>query len=235
MDEQVMGRPAIGVIKDLKTIDPNTIPHVLEEGELGCALEWMVSDTKTGEVKEHVIKKSESFVQQFLQILFAKMICTPREYGVSIRDTGNTLRTVGVCGNAGLIIGTNGGTIFDVMGGAGVVTYGIVVGTGAVAPTISDYVLGTPIAHGVGAGQLQYGAVTFGAPASDATTSQLTITRNFANGSGGAVTVQEIGLYCRAFYWEAQGYFMIIRDTTGGIAVPNGQTLTVNYRPQAVA
>jgi hypothetical protein len=216
-------------IHDLRVIDPKTIPHVLKEGEMGCAIEWMVRDHKTGKVQEHVIKRSESFVQQFLQIM-----CVVMNLGGpnNVRDTGNTLRGVYVDWTGSL------GYWLDVLAGAGTITFGIVVGTGAVAPTISDYALGTIIQHDAApptAGRLQYGAVTFGAPSADATTSQMTITRNFANSSGGAITVNEIGLYCRAYYSAAAGYFMIIRDViAGGIAVPPGQTLTVNYRPQAV-
>jgi hypothetical protein len=112
-------------------------------------------------------------------------------------------------------------------------TYGVVVGTGVGAPTINDYQLGTIISHGSGAGELQYSAVTWGAPASDATTSQMTITRNFANASGGDITVNEIGLYMKS-YDGANRYFCVIRDKIdGGITVPDGQTLTINYRLQA--
>ena len=84
---------------------------------------------------------------------------------------------------------------------------------------------------------MNYSAVTFGTPAADATTSQITITRNFANVSAGSVVVNEIALYCCAYDTGATlRYFCIIRDViAGGITVPNGQTLTVNYRPQAVA
>ena len=85
---------------------------------------------------------------------------------------------------------------------AGVVTQGIIVGLGynpgAPTPTISDYVLTFPIAHDSGAhgaNTLQYGGTSFGAPSSDSTTTQFTITRNFANATAGAITVYEIGLY----------------------------------------
>jgi hypothetical protein len=216
----------LSAIPKTRILRPDEIPHILEVGEFGAVLEWAVSDTKTGKVFEHVVKKSESYVQQFLQLLFAQFTMAPSTHKVSVRDTGNTLRDVYAIGSAA------NNYLLDVLSGAGVVTFGIVGGTGNAAPTISDYALGTLIAHGAGAGQLNYGAVSFGAPASDATTSQLTITRNLANASGGGITVEEVGLYCRA--WDgAARYFMLIRDVTGGILVPNGQTLTVNYRPQA--
>jgi hypothetical protein len=110
--------------------------------------------------------------------------------------------------------------------------------------TINDYKVETIINHGAGAGQMQYGAVTFGAPADDGVTSQCTVTRNFANASGGAITVNEITMVIQMFtptqndshgQWPYQQNFCILRDViAGGVAVPNGDTLTVNYRPQAV-
>ena len=118
--------------------------------------------------------------------------------------------------------------------GAGVTTFGTVVGTGNTAPTINDYVMETPIAHGAGAGQLQYGAVSWGAPSSDASVSQFTITRNFANGSGGDITVNEIGLIMNSQYGDVELNYLTVRDVVGGgILVPDGETLTVNYRIQA--
>jgi hypothetical protein len=204
---------------------------VLLPGELGLALELTVRD-KRGKVTEHRVLKSESFVRQFLELLYVQMTYQPDGI-MSVRDTTNNLRDV----KSYLSTGTaNINVIFDMAAVANDTNYGILVGTGNTAPTINDYMIETLIAHGVGAGQLQYGLVAFGAPASDATTSQITVTRDFANGSGGAITVNEIGLVCRAPYGPATSieYFLIVRDVIGGgINVPNGQTLTVNYRPQA--
>lgn len=220
MDTQIKATPDLTVIKEQE------IPHILLPGEVGAVLELIVTD-KDGKVTEKRVMKSESFVRQFLELLWVHFgqINPTSAYPVSynIRDTSNTLRAIYYSGYS-----------WRANAGAGVTTFGIIVGTGSAAPTIDDYVLQTPIAHGVGAGQLQYSAVTFGAPASDSTTSQFTITRNFANGSGGAITVNEIGLYVNAYFHNTQVNVMTIRDViAGGIAVPNGQTLTINYRLQA--
>ena len=207
---------------EAKIIREEEIPHVLVSGEMGAVLELIVKD-KDGKVTEKRVMKSESFVRQFMELLFITITSNWQQNRYPIRDTGNVVRNT--YKNADLL---------QCDAGAGVVTNGVVVGTGTVAPTIDDYALGAIIAHGTGAGQLQYSAMTFGAPASDATTSQFTLTRDFANGSGGAITVNEIGLFSRA-YDGANQYFMTIRDViAGGISVPNGQTLTVNYRIQAV-
>ena len=224
-------RSQIRAIPRVTVLDPKNIPHVLEKGELGLALECIVTD-KQGKVHQHVVKRSESFVRQYLELLYALFTFPPDGYW-DVRDTGNALRDV----KGYVSTGTGDiGVLFDMYAAAAEVTHGILVGTGNTAPTINDYVIETLIAHGVGAGQLQYSALAFGAPASDATTSQVTVTRDFANGSGGAITVNEIVLVCRAPYGPATSiaYFLIVRDVIGGgIAVPNGQTLTINYRPQA--
>jgi hypothetical protein len=229
MVENFAVKTKVGLVMNPSLIFPDKT--ILKEGEVGATIELIVSDTKTGKVSQRIGPiRSESFTKQFMQLLLVQVAQAPRHSTwatrPSIKDISNTDRSV---------IGSS--HTFDCTAAIGDVGTGIVVGTGNTAPTITNYVMETLIAHGVGAGQLQYGAVTFGAPASDVTTSQFTITRNFANGSGGPITVNEIGLYCEArgvaqgVYWS----FLTIRDVIGGgITVPDGQTLTVNYRPQAV-
>lgn len=207
-----------------KVIGEGEIKHLLLPGKVGATLEMTVKDS-LGKITEHRGPiRSESFVRQFLELLWVQMYQLEELATYSIRDTGNTLRDVYSSENT-----------FLSDAGAGETTHGIIVGTGNTAPTIDDYVIETLIAHGVGGGQLQYGGVTFGAPASDAAVSQFTITRDFANNSGGAITVNECGLYvtARALPFIAC-YFVTIRDVIGGgIPIPDGQTLTLNYRPQA--
>lgn len=110
--------------------------------------------------------------------------------------------------------------------GASTSGYGIQVGTGTGAESINDTALGTQISHGTSAGNLQYGAMTYGAPSTTATTTTFRLTRVFTNGSGGTVTVQEIGLVCNG---NSTNRFLLIRDLTGAVAVTNGAQLTVNY------
>ncbi len=228
-----MKETKIGLKVEAKVRTTPEINKLFLPGELGAVLDWQVRDSKSGEIVREGIKKAESFTRQFFDLLLVKFLNIPALSPISIRDTGGNYQEI-----------CNGTVIFATDALAGDSNFGIVVGTGAVAPTISDYVLGALIAHGAGAGQLQYSIGTWGAPASDATTSQFTITRNFANASGGGITVNEIGLYVKAptgAPWLASSgsntirYFMTIRDViAGGILVGNGQTLTINYRPQTV-
>ncbi len=216
MDAQVKANP------ELEIVNEGQIPDLLVHGEVGAVLELMVKD-KNDKVTDHRIMKSRSFVRQFLELLFVEFNKLPPKAALLMKDIGGSPRYI-----------REGYRNFDCAGGVGELARGIMVGTGITAPTIDDYRLEATIAHGLGAGQLQYGGVTFGLPASDPTTSQFTITRDFANASGGDITVSEIGLYVVG--WDgAARYFMVIRDViAGGIVVPNGQTLTVNYREQAV-
>ena len=204
---------------ELKTMKEEEIPHLLLPGEVGAILELTVTD-KDGKVTNHQIMRSKSFVRQFLELLWIQAYQIPEIAPYSLKDTGNVARDI--C-ESGLIFASNAP--------ASDTSFGIIIGTGSTAPTINDYVVETIIPHAT----CNYSAVTFGAPASDATTSQFTITRDFANVSGGAVTVNEIALYVKGYKYDTSYYFMIIRDViSGGISVPNGQTLTVNYREQAV-
>jgi len=218
-----MPKAQIGLKPELKIIRKEEIPHLLVPGEMGAILELTVKD-KNGKVTEHRLMRSKSFVRQFLELLWVQAFQIPEVAPYNMRDTGNTLQDIGeTC------------LTFDATAASEDVTHGIIVGEGTTAPTIDDYAIETLIPHGTDPGELQYGAVAFGAPASDATTSQFTITRDFANGSGGAITVNEIALYGKGYKYNVTYYFMTIRDViSGGIAVPDGQTLTVNYREQAV-
>lgn len=75
----------------LRLLRHDEIPHILEEGELGAVLEWAVT-RPDGKVIEHVVKRSESFVRQFLDLLYIQMAFVPQSAPYAIRDTGNTLR-----------------------------------------------------------------------------------------------------------------------------------------------
>ena len=191
----------------------------IEPGEVFATLELVVKD-KDGNITEQRKLRSRSFVKQFLQLLYVQ------GYGLNefgrltniVKDITNTdQRTVAAS------------AMFACNAAIGVATNGVVVGSNNTAPTINDYKLASQIAHGTGAGQLQYSAVTFGAPSAGAAISQFRITRDFANGSGGGIDVKEVGLYVS----DGTYNYMTIRDVLGAaISVPNGQTLTVNYQIQ---
>ncbi len=228
MGEEI-GKPKISLAVRSRVIPDSEILKLFNPGEVGCILDWEVRDTLTHELIEVGKKKSESFTQQFMEFLWVWMNAIHPMAGFLSKRTDAKSILLSSNYRTGAILGT-----------AGTVVDGIIVGTGITAPQVTNYVMENPIGHGAGAGQLQYSAVTWGAPASDATTSQFTITRNFANASGAGITVNEIGLYNAAWVFTQSNSpvascFMWLHDViAGGILVGNGQTLTVNYRPQCV-
>jgi len=182
-------------------------------------IEAIVKDKK-GKVLKRIKRKAHSFVGNFIRCL-AVQFASGKE---AITDVG---------GNAVNPYASQ----YSLKAGAGSGddSFGIQTGTGTNAVSINDNALQTKIAHGTGTGQLQYGAVTFGATACDASKCECTITRDFANGSGGDITVNELGLVLQMRDGTAKN-ILVARDVvSGGIAVANGQTLTVNYKIRATA
>ena len=181
-----------------------------------------ITDTKTGKViKRYRKRQSKSFVVAFIQILSALMGHTfnAGSDSITVTDTSNAGQTVDADTE------TRKCTLASEEGaGSGLV--GIVVGTGVTAPDIDDYTLETKIAQGVGAGQLQYGACGVGVPAKVGATYEMVITRAVVNGSGGTITVKEVGLYCRD--QMTNWYFLLLHDAVDD-AINNGQTYTVTY------
>jgi len=204
--------------------------ELFEPGELGVVLEIELRD-KAGNVKEAWKKKSESFTRQFFDLLLVQALNAPDMHPLQMTDITGSVRDIAMHNQS-----------FQANGGVGDIANGIVVGTGQVAPTISDYALGAQVAHGSAAGQLQYGGMTFGLPTSSLTTSSFTLTRVFSNASGSSITIYELGVLANGYTvrpdaGQARGLFrfMTIRDVIGpGIVIQNGESLTVNYRYQGV-
>jgi hypothetical protein len=217
MEDRITGENEVDLTGKAEILKPDH--EIFLPGELGAVLEITVRKAD-GSIREQRTLKSESFVRQFLDLWLVQALNVPDSAPFQVRDTGNVLRDI-----------IYSYYTFAANALTGDITFGIVVGTGNVAPQITDYALGTPIAHGTGAGQIQYGNMAFGLPASDATMSHFTVTRDFAYSSGGDITVNEIALYVKAYAGHNVRYFMTIRDVVvGGITVPNGETLTINYR-----
>lgn len=104
--------------------------------------------------------------------------------------------------------------------------YGLVVGTGTTAVTIADNKLATQITHGVAAGQLQHGATSVLAPSTSGSTRLFTVTRTFTNGSGGTVTVTEVGIYSRT---QSYGYYLCLERTLSTQAIADAASATATY------
>jgi len=213
METEVKSQPKLEVLEKVQEVK-------VPPGELGAVIELIVRNNK-GEITERQDMLSKSFVRQFLEGLWVCFSYLSFGYPKSMRQTNGNYDTI------------RSNTVnWTCNSPANNDTYGVMVGTGITAPNIDDYDMETKINHGVGAGQMQYSAVTFGAPTEDGSTSHFTITRDFSNNSGASITVREIGLI--VIFATPAGttrYFLVLHDAVN-IAVPDGETLTVNYRIQ---
>lgn len=180
----------------------------------------VIVTNKHGKVIQRLTGASRSYLKAYNQLVFVRLGAP----NPTITDTGGTGRSI----NTGFYT-------LNVKAGVGGTDYGTRVGTSNVAAAIDDYALVGPIAHGTGAGQLHHTAETMSSPSVGAAESAFTNKRIFVNGSGGSITVREIGVYCRARSGLTYYYFCIVRDVLGAaVTVPNGGAITVIYSFKAV-
>ena len=84
--------------------------------------------------------------------------------------------------------------------------------------------------NGWGAGALSYGACTGSESVKSGTTYTFSWTRIFTNGSAGAITVNEIGIYFYRVFTSTAYYFCAARDKlAAGVTINPGSAKTVQY------
>lgn len=182
----------------------------------------LVKRNAKGEVIEDTGKLlSHSYVLQFLQFLEG-------------RGSFREITAKDVTGAQTTLI-KDGTEIVEEFGhihaGAGVDTFGIVVGTnaGTTAEDNENYKLDTQIAHsGTGeAGKLNHQAMVINMPAVVGVNVDMDISRAFVNETGSPITVKEIGVYCENEVDNV--YHMFMRDVVTDKVVADAETLTVTY------
>jgi len=177
---------------------------------------------KYGRVIARQKRKAHSYLVAYSQLLYIAM----DEPGGS----QNIVNTDGVTRNATAHYET-----FNMNGTAGNALLGIRVGLGNTPVDISDFVLATPITEGVGAGQLSHLASTITNPTVAAGESAFTIARVMVNGSGGTITVREIGIYSQTGNTLPARYCCVVRDVlVGEVSIPDGGSITVTYTIRVV-
>jgi hypothetical protein len=160
--------------------------------------------------KRILVKPANSFVRQFVEALRMLMA----QASADIKATNEVVYTI-----------SPSSTNLRVNAGAGASDWGILVGTGTDAVTINDYRLQTPISHGTGPGQLQYGAVSVGTVAVIPPSAEFTIARTFTNLSGADITVNEVGLA-----WKHDVPAFLLDRSLLTFVIPNGESRTVTYK-----
>ncbi len=177
---------------------------------------------KYGNILDEQEKEANSLVNAFIALMQAQLMAG-FSTTISVKDTSNTSRSIY---NAAPYINA-----FTAYSGAGVLTQGIVVGSGTNAVAVSDYNLQTLIAHGVGSGQLEYSAMevpqTFIISGSDA---YFTMRRTVINSSGNDVTFNEVGLIVDTV--NGYAYKFLIDRTLSTQVIGNGLGKVITYKWQ---
>ena len=108
----------------------------------------------------------------------------------------------------------------------------LVVGSGTTQPSITDTGLTAQIGNGTASGQLQYGKDSFTSPIVNTSTNTASFTwsKTFNNGSGGNVTVSEVGAYVNVVTSSTTTTYFILHDLLPSpITLAPNQVLTVVY------
>jgi hypothetical protein len=122
---------------------------------------------------------------------------------------------------------------FNMKGLANNSRLGIVIGTGDTPVTISDYALAALINQGFGPGQMDYLVTNIYTPVVSDPNCDFFMSRQFANNSGGLITVKESGIYMlveRGIGPLTENNCCCIRDVfLTPQDVPDGGGITVEY------
>jgi hypothetical protein len=183
---------------------------------------------QNGKVRKKITKRlSHSFTKQFLLYFEATTMhrASTVEGSATVKDTGGVDRTFGGTINIVLI------NHWSLMGAENLSTYGIVVGKGTNAESVTDYALQTQCTHGVGADQFQHARGTYVPSIVSGSDVFFSTLRTFQNASGNTITVTEIGIYMDSSdTGSTHRYVCLARDLlAAGVAVLNGEILTVQY------
>jgi len=171
----------------------------------------------------------KSLVGNFLQAVYALMNVNDAAWLASGAPWNS--RVTGLrADTGGATLTMNAAAVFVQNAGAGITTFGTVLGSAAVVPAPASFNVGTLIAHGSGAGQLQYGAqsVVQGVQVSGQN-SNFILTRSYTNSSGGNVTVRAIAQYSNTF---AGGMMFYLDSVSPDDVIGNGQVYTVQITYQ---
>ncbi len=214
---------------DLKTRKPILIPD------------------RNGVMREVIHQRSRSWTRNAYNDIFCQLGSVNGNnstFGggyLNIKDTGGTVRYgAGMQGlspftspSSGSVINYETNTSYGYLSAAGAVN-GIVIGTGTGAESFEDYVLGTIIPNGTGAGQMSYIAGEAPIVTYDSGTKTLTVAwgRYFNNNSSGAIDVAESGIYSRQCYGSQSPatITLVTRDLISpAVSVPVAGQLKITY------
>ena len=207
-----------------------------------CNMELFLSvetKQKNGRIAQRLMQRSDSYVSNFIGFLSSFLSSTGGSSGTVLNAASSiysylsstNITTTTVTAVSGLDNAWSSYISLSANAGTGGLGNGMAVGTGTTANTPQTGALASPIGNGTGAGELQYQATTMGPGAISGSTTSTLESRAFGNGSGGTVTINEVGLFGLNFPGTTTGYpSLIIRDVLAtSVSVANGVTATATY------
>jgi len=208
---------------------------------LKAFLEFEVRD-RYGKLITRRKQRAHSWVRNLynLMVCQAAAVAGDSAVGLALLDTSGAIRsdptTQPASGEASS--GTSNRRIYVGLGyglyaGAGIDTFGLVVGTGSDPESFDDYALGSKISSGNLAGQLAYSVTDAPVVSTIGTTKRIQWVRYFNNNSGDAITVNEVGMYTKGCISSYTITYILCRDlVSGGVEVPDTGQLKVTYTIQ---
>ncbi|RLJ03010.1 MAG: hypothetical protein DRP11_01945 [Candidatus Aenigmatarchaeota archaeon] len=189
---------------------------------------------------KYTISTSSDFVVNFIYLLYALFSGGSQD----VTDTDGTSQTIK--GSNQFYFDSERSEryvrkeIYNLIAGDDNDTFGVVVGSdNSTAWDVNQYNLASKISHGTGSGQLDYGTHSKYDLEELSDRFRIKISRSFYNGSGGQVSVGEIGLIGRYYISEGYSpdqfsigpyYFMILRKVLSSLVTVDPEaTLVVNY------
>ena len=182
------------------------------KSSIGLFYQLTVTDKNGKIIRKTRLRRSKSFCIAFLRAIMIHMLIHANK---TIKDVLGADET---CPPYVNMLSSNGAV--------GDVARGIVLGTGTTTPDNLDYVMETLIAHGSGAGELNYAAQTDIEAQEIGANIDYQLIRSFQNLSGGTINVTEAGIYSHI---QITKYAMIVHDVFTAVPVGDGQTITVTY------
>jgi len=181
-----------------------------------------VTDEKGKVVRDTGTKECKSFVKQFLVGILTDLSV----HGRTCKDVNGDEFTTNASKYSSGWWDCYG--MFNSNASAGNDSYGIQVGRDDTTPTNENFKLLDKIAHGDGAGQLEYGDMAFYDVIEHEGYMKFSFTRTFLNNSGATITVKEIGLVTHLDFNNKDCLWL--RDVLSPpVDVEQGKTLTVQY------
>jgi len=193
-------------------------------------LELEVRD-KDGNVIQRHRQRSHSWTRNAYNVMFSQFAgkniddATFEAGKLSLKRTSGAITAVEKCAGDDNDVD---GTTFGYRAGAGIDTFGILVGSGTNAESFEDYALQTPIANATLAHILtEDHSITY-----VALTLKNTLIRYFNNNSGAPVDVNEVALVRHALAGTSYDFLLSRDKLASTVTVPNTGQLKVTYAIQ---